>query len=84
MRRRVRAGGGEVSWETTAQTMLNDLYASGTILTSVLQKLERLSRVRGAVVHGFSAPAVDTGAVRFLVDTARRLLAKSRPVKQTA
>ena len=26
--------------------MLNDLYASGTILTSVLQKLERLSRVR--------------------------------------
>ena len=84
MRQRIRAGGGQADWETTPRTMLDYLYSSGAISTSVLQKLERLSQVRGAVVHGFSAPAVDPGAVRFLVDTARRLLAESQPVKQTA
>jgi hypothetical protein len=40
--------------------------------------------VRSAVVHGFSAPAVDPDAVRFVVDTARRLLVESQPAKQTA
>jgi hypothetical protein len=84
MRRRIRAGGGEANWETTPETMLSDLYSSGAISTSVLRNLERLSQVRGAIVHGFPATAADAGAVRFLVDTARRLLAESQPVKQTA
>jgi hypothetical protein len=80
MRRRVRAGGGQVGWETTPQTLLDELYASGAISTGVLRDLERLSRVRGALGRGFADP----GAVRFLVETARRLLAEAQPVKQTA
>jgi hypothetical protein len=84
MRRRVRAGGGEAGWGTMPRTMLNDLYSSGEISTSVLRDLEGLFQVTSAIVHGFSAPALDPGAVRFLVDTARRLLAESQPVKQTA
>jgi hypothetical protein len=82
MRRRVRAGGEEAGWGTMPRTLLNDLYSSGAISTGVLRELERLYQLRNAVVHGFSAPAVDSGAVRFLVDMARRLLAESQPVKQ--
>jgi hypothetical protein len=84
MRRRVRAAGEEAGWGTTPRTMLNDLYSSGAISTTILRDLEGLFGVRSAIVHGFSAPAVDPGAVRFLVDTTRRLLAESQPVKQTA
>src|SRR5438876_5807559 len=84
MRRRVRADGEEAGWGTMSRTMLNDLYSSGAISTSVLRDLERLFQVRSAIVHGFSAPAIDPGAVRFLLETARRLLAGSQPVKQTA
>jgi hypothetical protein len=50
----------------------------------VLRDLERLFQVSSAIVHGFSAPAVDPSAVRVLVETARRLLAESQPAKQTA
>jgi hypothetical protein len=84
MRRRVRAGGDEAGWGTVPRTLLNDLYSAGIISTSVLRHLERLFHVRSAVINGFSVPAVDPGAVRFLVDTARRMLAESQPVKQTA
>jgi hypothetical protein len=84
LRRRVRAGGGEAGWETTPQTLLDELYSSGAVSGSVLRELERLSQVRGALVHGFLAPGVEPGAVRFLVETVRRLVAESQPVKQTA
>jgi len=76
--------GGEAGWGTMPRTMLNELYSSGVISTSALRDLEGLFQVRSAIVHGFSAPAADPGTVRFLVDTARRLLAESEPVKQTA
>ena len=84
MRRRVRAGGGEAGWGTTARTLLDDLYSSGAISTGVLRNLERLLQTRSVVVYGYASPAVDPGAVQFLVDTARRLLAESQPMKQTA
>jgi hypothetical protein len=84
MRRRVRACGGEAGWGTTPRTLLNDLYATGVIPPSALRELEGLFQVRTAVMHGFSVPAVDPGTVRFLADTARRLLAESQPVKQPA
>jgi hypothetical protein len=64
--------------------MLNDLYSSGAISTSGLRNLEGLFQVRSAIVHGFAAPPLDPSAVQFLIDTARRLLAESPPVKQTA
>ena len=84
MRRCIRAGGGEAGWGYDARTLLNELYSSGAISTSVLRKLEGLFQVRSAIVHGYSAPAVEPGAVRFLVDTARRFLTELAPVKQTA
>jgi hypothetical protein len=84
MRRRVRADGEEAGWGTMPRTLLNDLYSSGAISTSVLRDLERLFQVRSALDHGFATPAIDPSAVRFLVETARRLLAESHPVKQTA
>jgi REase_AHJR-like len=84
MRRRVRAGGRKTGWGDDARTMLDELYSSGFMLTAVLRELERLLQVRRAIIHGFSAPAVDAVAVRFLVDTGRRLLAESQPVKQPA
>ena len=84
MRRRVRACGGKAGWGDDARTLLNELYSSGPISTRVLRDLEGLFQVRSAIVHGFSAPAVDPGAVRFLVETARRFLAEAQPVKQTA
>jgi hypothetical protein len=83
MRRRLRAAGGEAGWGTMPRTMLNELYSSGEISTSVLRDLERLFKLRSAVVHGFSVPAVEPGDVRFLVETARRLL-QSQPAKQPA
>lgn len=84
MRRRVRAGGEEAGWGTTPRTLLNDLYSSGAISTTLLRDLEGLFQVRNAIAHGFSTPAVDPTAVRLLVDTARRLLAESQPVNQPA
>jgi hypothetical protein len=84
MRRRLRAAGGEAGWGTTPRTMLNELYSSGELSTSVLRDLERLFQLRSAVVHGFSTTAVDPGAVRFLADTARRLLTQAQPAKQPA
>ena len=84
MRRRVRASGGEAGWQTTPRTMLNELYSSGDFSTGVLRELEGLFQLRNAVVHGFSAPEVEPGAVRFLVETARRLLEETQPAKQPA
>lgn len=84
MRRRVRASGGDAGWGTTPRTMLNELYSSGSLSTGALRELEALFQLRSAVIHGFSVPEVEPGAVRFLVDTARRLLAQPQPVKQPA
>jgi hypothetical protein len=84
MRWRIRAASGEAGWGTLPQTLLNDLYWTGVIPTSVLRELERLVQARNAFVHGFATPPVDAGAVRFVVDTARRLLAQPQVVKQPA
>jgi uncharacterized protein YutE (UPF0331/DUF86 family) len=59
--------------------------SSGAISHGTFRDLEGLFHLRNVLVHGFSAPAVEPSAVRFLVDnTARRLLADSRPARQTA
>lgn len=84
MRRHVRASGGEAGWGTAPRTMLNELYSSGTLSTSVLRDLERLYQLRSAVVHGYATPELQPDAVRFLVATARRLLTEPQPAKQSA
>jgi hypothetical protein len=84
MRRRLRAAGEEAGWGTSARTMLNELYSAGALSHSVLRDLEGLYQLRSAIVHGFAEPAIETSGVQFLINTARRLLDESRPVKQTA
>jgi hypothetical protein len=84
MRHRLRSQGSEAGWGTSPRTMLNELVSSGAISHRAFRDLEGLFHLRNVIVHGFSAPAVEPGAVQFLVDTARRLLAESHPAKQTA
>jgi hypothetical protein len=84
MRRRLRVEGEEAGWGTSPRTMLNELYSSGVLSTSVLRNLEGLFQLRSAIVHGFSAPVVEPSAVQFLVDTVHRLLTESQPAKQPA
>jgi hypothetical protein len=85
MRRRLRAGGEEAGWGTSARTLLNELYSAGAISTGVLRQLEGILSLRSAMAHGFSTPVVvDAKVVQFLVDTARRLLGESQPTKQPA
>jgi hypothetical protein len=84
MRHRLRSRGNEAGWGTSPRTMLNELVSSGDISHGTLQELEGLFHLRNVIVHGFSAPAVEPSSVRFLVDTARRLLAESAPARQTA
>jgi uncharacterized protein YutE (UPF0331/DUF86 family) len=84
MRHRLRSQGSEAGWGTSPRTMLNELVSSGAISQSAFRDLESLFRLRNVIVHGYSAPAVEPAAVRFLIDTARRLWADSHPAKQTA
>jgi hypothetical protein len=85
MRRRLEAEGEDAGWGTAPRTMLNELYSSGAISTGVFRELEGMFTLRNAIVHGFSAPVVvDDDLVLKLVAVARRLLAESKPTKQTA
>ncbi len=84
MRRRLRSGGEEVEGGTSPRTLLDELYSGGVLSTGVLRDLEGLFQLKNAIVHGFSAPAVEPSKVQFLVDTARRLLKESQLVKQPA
>lgn len=80
MRQRLRAEGSEAGWGTSPRSMLDELLSSGVISYHLFGELKRLSQLRNILVHGFAAPAVEPDAVRFLIDTARRLLEESRAV----
>jgi REase_AHJR-like len=81
MRLRLRSEGESVGWGTAPRTMLNELYSNGVIDIEEFHKLERLSRVRNQIAHGFiSAIAPEGGAVEFLSEIGRRLTEESRHV----
>lgn len=80
MRQRLRAEGSEAGWGTSPRSMLDELLSSGVISYHLFGELKRLSQLRNILVQGFAAPAVEPDAVRFLIDTARRLLEESRAV----
>ena len=68
-----------------AGTVAHPLGATVAMLARLpLGYLEGLAQLRSLIVHGFSAPAVEGGAVRFLVEIARQLLEESHLAKQTA
>jgi uncharacterized protein YutE (UPF0331/DUF86 family) len=84
MRRLLQAEGEESGWGNSPRTLLNELYSDGVLSTAVLRELEGIVRLRNALVHGFSAPAIEPAKVQFLIETARRLLTESQAVKQPA
>lgn len=84
MRRKLRSQGSAVGWGTSPRALLNELVSSGAISNSEFRELERMLEIRNVIVHGFAAPGVERSQVELLVETARRLLHESEPVKQTA
>jgi hypothetical protein len=84
MRKKLLSGGESVGWGTSPRTLLNELYSVGSLSTSLFRDLEKLYQSRSMIVHGFTAPSVEPRDVQLLVDTARRLLTDSQPVKQPA
>jgi len=83
MRRRLQAEGEEAGWGTSPRTMLNELLSSGEFSNSVFRHLEGLFQARSAIVHGFTMPIIEPGAVYFILDVARKLLEASDLVKQS-
>lgn len=84
MRQRLRAEGSDAGWGTSPRSMLDGLLSSGVISYRSFGELKRLSQLRNILVHGFAPPAIESTAVSFLIDTARRLLEESRVAAQTA
>lgn len=84
MRRVLRSQGSKAGWGTSPRTMLNELVSTGSLSNSEFHDLEGLFELRNVIVHGFSAPEIDPNAIKFLVETSRRLLEESHLAKQTA
>jgi hypothetical protein len=84
MRRRLRAEREKAGWGTPPRQMLNELYALGIFSSAEFRELERLLQLRNQIAHGFEPPPLEREAVRFLSDTAKRLIAESAPIKQPA
>ena len=84
MRMRLRAAGQKAGWGTMPREMLNELYSSGVLTPDDFRELEKALQLRNEIVHGFSSPTVDAGAVRLLGDIARRLLAESEKPQAAA
>lgn len=74
MRKRLRSAGRGPS----PRQLLDELFSAGIFSAEEYSRLEQGVRWRNEIVHGFAPPHVDTGSLRFLVETARRLLAESR------
>jgi hypothetical protein len=84
MRRRMRASGEPVGWGTQPRSMLNALYSNGILPTEDSPRMESAWRLRNEIAHGFAARPIDPATVRFLLETANRLLDESEAAKQTA
>ncbi len=84
MRHRLRAMGQKAGYGTSPRSMLNELISSGDLSHSEFRDLEGLSNLRNIIVHGFAVPEIDQGAISFLADTARKLLAESKPVEKAS
>jgi hypothetical protein len=84
MRHRLRAMGQTAGYGTSPRGMLNELISSGDLSHSEFRDLEGLSNLRNIIVHGFAVPAIGQGAIRLLAETARKLLAESKPVEKAS
>jgi REase_AHJR-like len=84
MRRRLRSMGERAGPGADPMSLVGELHSGGPFSVEEFQHLERIYLLRNEIVHGFAAPTVDAGDVRFLVDTGRRLLEESQPAKQSA
>ncbi len=84
MRKTLQANGEKAGWGSSPRTMLNELYSDGILQSKDFRDLEGLFQARSAIVHGFTTPAIESAAVRFVVDMTRTLLDESRAAKTTA
>jgi hypothetical protein len=84
MRHRLRALGVDAGYGTSPRSMLNELISAGALSHGEFRDLEGLANLRNIIVHGFSVPEIRPGAVSFLADTTRRLLADSKPLEQAS
>lgn len=84
MRMRLRAGGARTGWGSMPRVMLNELYSSGVLTARELREIERFSRWRNEIVHGFTSPTPDATSVQLLSDIARRLTEESQPLTKSA
>ena len=84
MRKRLRSMGEKAGPGTAPTEMVAELHSSGPFTGEENSRLGRIYLLRNEIVHGFAAPNVEAGDVRFLVDTGRRLLEESQPAKQSA
>lgn len=84
MRKRLRSLGEQAKPGKAPSEMVAELHSGGPLSVEENSRLERIYLLRNEIVHGFAAPNVEAGDVRFLVDTGRRLLEESQPAKQSA
>ncbi len=84
MRHRLRAAGGSELWEASTREMLDEMYSSGILSRAEFRDLERFSRLRNTIAHGFWVPQIDGRAVAILTDSARRLLEESKSVESVS
>jgi hypothetical protein len=84
MRRRLRAEGETVGWESEPEEMLSWLVTSGIAPRSEFSDLGLAYRQRNEIAHGFAALSVDPDTVRFLLDLSRRFLEESKAAAQPA
>src|SRR5579883_686575 len=84
MRRRLRVSGENTGWAVLPRQILADLYSAGVLSFEEFPRLGQIYRLRNETVHGFASPNLEASAVRFLADTARRLLDEAEPAKQPA
>ena len=79
MRMRLRASGEQAGWGTMPRAMANELYSSGLLSPAEFHEIQRISRLRNEIVHGFSSVPPDPKEIQLLIDVTRRLVEESQP-----
>lgn len=84
MRMRLRAAGESAGWGSMPRVMANELYSSGILSAQEFREIEKFSRLRNEIVHGFTSPTLDATTVQLLTEIARRLADEAQLEAQTA
>jgi hypothetical protein len=69
---------------TQTTVVIRELYGNGRISTGDFVQIEKMRRLRMAIVHGLAPPPLDAGMVQALLAMARRVLATSESTQAAA